>query len=303
MATTPPPQVRIHTPSTPLHGPRFDPSSAFSPRRSSRVAAQRSRAALSSSLSPTERYNGVIEPRSSSSISNNLKTAAASATPSPGFARSGRQPFSPPLSPINSPLVDRLAGSSNARFEKLRSKQTYQAGMGKQRLGDEVEDVANSELLRETFAHTNFPTNMLPTPKKTPRKRRPQGDVNASGILLAGRSLNIDDAMPTPRKSKRSRKQLGFTLDSFTAEDEEGSTANDIPIYTDSKERIPSLDQNEDNPFVGPPKVRGKNDRSKRAKKDILETPQKTKPQRQRPHNGIDADSDKDREDGIVYVL
>ena len=318
MATTPPPQVRVHTPSTPLHGPRFDPSSSFSPRRSSRVAAQRSRAAFSASLSPTERYfnSDAIEHRNGNGVSisnsNGIRskhgTNAASATLTPGFGtRSAHQSYSPPLSPVKSPLGDRLVELSNARSEKLRSKQTlYQAGdMRKQRLGgNEIkEDIDDSELVRESSSRTNFAAGMLPTPKKTPRKRRPQGDANASGILLAGRSVNIEDAMPSPRKSKRSKKQLGFTLESFAAEDEEESMANEIPIYTDSKERVPSLDQNEDNPFIGPPKLRGKSNKSKGGKTDVLATPSKATPQKPRRNNDMDTESDKDRDDGIVYVL
>ena len=297
MATTPPPQVRVHTPSTPLHGPRFDPSSAFSPRRSSRVAAQRSRATLSGSLSPSDRFNSAIE-RHSSTI--NKKTASANLTP--GFARSGRQPFSPPLSP-NSPFDDILAGANYSRAHKSYSKQIHQVGGRKQRVGDELDDVDRLGLPRETSAHTNFPPNMLPTPKKTPRKRRTQGDANGSGILLAGRSLNIDDAMPSPRKSKRSKKHLGFTLQSFTTEDEDESMDSKIPIYTDSKERIPSLDQGEDNPFIGPPKVREKNTRDKRMRYQELETTPKAKPQRQMRNPSKNAELDKHREDGMNYVL
>ena len=297
MATTPPPQVRVHTPSTPLHGPRFDPSSSFSPRRSSRVAAQRSRAALSGSLSPSDRYNNAIESRSSI-----VNKSIASANLSPGFGRSGLQPFSPPLSP-NSPFDDNLAGANYIRAENSCSKQTNQASGRKQRIGDELDDMDGFELPRETSTHTNFPPNMLPTPKKTPRKRRTQGDANASGILLAGRSLNIDDAMPSPRKSKRSKKQLGFTLQSFTTEDEDEAMDNTIPIYTDSKDRIPSLDQGEDNPFIGPPKVREKSTKDKRTKYRELETLPKARPQRQLRNSGKGAESDKHREDGMNYVL
>lgn len=297
MATTPPPQVRVHTPLTPLHGPRFDPSSAFSPRRSSRVAAQRSRAALSGSLSPSDRYNGAIESRS---VIINKKTSSADLTP--GFARSGRQPFSPPLSP-NTPFDNNRFGAINNRTEPSRSKQIYQSSGRKQRIGHELDDVDGLGLPRENTTHTNFPPNMLPTPKKTPRKRRTQGDANASGVLLAGRSLNIDDAMPSPRKSKRSRKQLGFTLQSFAAEDEEEAMDSKIPIYTDSKDRIPSLDQDEDNPFIGPPKVREKSIKDKRTKRHELELLSKAKPQKQLKHSGKDAELDKNREDGINYVL
>jgi hypothetical protein len=54
--------------------------------------------------------------------------------------------------------------------------------------------------------------------------------------------------MPDPKKSRRS-KQNAYSLASFeaVADDESGSK---IPIYTDAKERVPSLDEDEDNPFL-----------------------------------------------------
>lgn len=54
--------------------------------------------------------------------------------------------------------------------------------------------------------------------------------------------------MPDPKKARRSKKSA-FSLDSFEAMHEEGESST-IPIYTDSKERVPDYDENEDNPFV-----------------------------------------------------
>jgi hypothetical protein len=64
-------------------------------------------------------------------------------------------------------------------------------------------------------------------------------------VLFTERPASIEDAMPTPRKS---RKKNLFTLESFANASEE--TSDKIPIFTDSKERVPERDDEEDNPFI-----------------------------------------------------
>lgn len=90
---------------------------------------------------------------------------------------------------------------------------------------------------------------MLPTPAKTPRKRALQSQEalgSAARVLFANRPTNVDEAMPSPRKNRKSRKNA-FSLESFEQLEEESEK---IEIYTDSKERVPALDETEDNPFV-----------------------------------------------------
>ncbi|OTB03630.1 hypothetical protein M426DRAFT_23570 [Hypoxylon sp. CI-4A] len=82
---------------------------------------------------------------------------------------------------------------------------------------------------------------MLPTPAKTPQK---QPDEKAKAKVRAvARNLFSDDVDVTPKK--KAKKYTGLTLDSFTAEDVE----EDIEIFTDSRDRIPEKDQDEENPF------------------------------------------------------
>lgn len=94
---------------------------------------------------------------------------------------------------------------------------------------------------------------MLPTPAKTPRKRAIQSQATLSStarVLFLNRPANIDDAMPSPRKSRKNKKHSAFTLQSFAEEAEDEGSSSKIEIYTDSKERVPDPDQDEDNPFV-----------------------------------------------------
>ncbi len=120
--------------------------------------------------------------------------------------------------------------------------------------------------------------NMLPTPSKTPRRSHlaPETGLFSGRALFPSRLATVDDAMPSSsRKGRRSKKQTALTLESFLdadkADDGEG-----IEIYTDCKERVPAVDDDDDNPFVGPAKARST--RSRIAAEDS-------------------------REDGMVYVL
>jgi hypothetical protein len=88
---------------------------------------------------------------------------------------------------------------------------------------------------------------MLPTPAKTPRKRRIE-DVSLTARVLfpTNRPSTIEEAMPTPRKSRKT-KDL-YTLESFAEQMDENTEK--IPIYTDSKERVPTPGAVDDNPFL-----------------------------------------------------
>jgi hypothetical protein len=91
--------------------------------------------------------------------------------------------------------------------------------------------------------------------------------------------------MPTPKKNRRNK---AFSLDPF---DEMEMQAETIEVYEDSKERIPTADYDEDNPFLvkpGPQKAKGPT-RSTRAR-------QKSEREKQ-----MEAASRND--EGVVYVL
>lgn len=132
---------------------------------------------------------------------------------------------------------------------------------------------------------------MLPTPAKTPRKQ-PDEKVEA-GVRAIARNLfhgEPSEVKPSPRK-KKAKKYTGLTLDSFRAEEVE----EEIPIFTDTRDRLPEVDDSSENPFLGEttaeepePSKR----RSARKKKVII------------PGEGrVLVEDAVQRNDGIVYVL
>jgi hypothetical protein len=93
-------------------------------------------------------------------------------------------------------------------------------------------------------------TGMLPTPEETPATNRPTDIAPAAVAKVARKLFQIhpsadEDVMPSPKK--KSKRHTGFTLDSFQAEEDSGS----IEIFTDSVDRCPEVDMNQDNPFYG----------------------------------------------------
>jgi hypothetical protein len=88
---------------------------------------------------------------------------------------------------------------------------------------------------------------MLQTPAKTPRKKAvPHGSMNGTArTLFPGRSATIEEAMPTPKKSRK-KAFNPFAI----AEEGQGASSSKIEIYTDSKDRVPILDEDEANPFL-----------------------------------------------------
>jgi hypothetical protein len=129
---------------------------------------------------------------------------------------------------------------------------------------------------------------MLPTPSETPRKRPLQTEASLKStarVLFPARPATIDEVVPTPRKSRKTKGL--FTLESFANAAEESSSK--IQIFTDSKERIPTCDDEEDNPFV-----------VKKGKAKAKATPQKPRKVDARTEKMNEAAS---RDEGIVYLF
>jgi hypothetical protein len=97
---------------------------------------------------------------------------------------------------------------------------------------------------RRTSSKDTF--GMLSTPAKTPSRKRK--DVNGTARLLFGDSEGL--LAPTPRKNRssvRSRMDLFGGL----GDDVDAGAGSGIQIYTDSKERVPSIGEDEEaNPFL-----------------------------------------------------
>lgn len=138
-------------------------------------------------------------------------------------------------------------------------------------------------------------TAMLPTPAKTPRKKTVQAGLNSTArILFPNRPDNADEAMPTPRKNARkTEKHIGFSLESY-GEDGNAASGGDIEIFTDSKEKVPELDESEENPFYVKPGH------------EPVTTVRSSKRRKVSGNANNDNNNeleDPNREDGMVYVL
>ncbi|KAI9368905.1 hypothetical protein BJX61DRAFT_521661 [Aspergillus egyptiacus] len=119
---------------------------------------------------------------------------------------------------------------------------------------------------------TTMTEGMLPTPAKTPRKK----NVDNAG--------SIARTLFPPSGQKKKKKQTGFSLDSFTDDTSQGDS---IQIYTDSRDRIPEVDESEDNPFYQKPSV------STKARPSRRKTVGRDK----------EVGEALNREDGMVYIF
>ncbi|KAL0265110.1 hypothetical protein SLS55_001069 [Diplodia seriata] len=229
MASTPPPPERIHTPPAPYLGSRYDDWEPYSPpRRSSRVAAQRSRHAIGQVPQGLDVSKKRPAPRSARAFTP-VGTIDMLA-PASSFATS------PPASPSSSPQKRPSAKKSGHRV-----------------MFDD--HVLNSDTDSDPFVTSSRDSlaGVLPTPSKTPSKKdkaRPfSAFAQTARILFHDRPATIDDAMPSPRKNRKNKKHTTFTLPSFMDECDDGAHEK-IEIYTDFRERVPSFDEEEDNPFI-----------------------------------------------------
>ena len=135
----------------------------------------------------------------------------------------------------------------------------------------------------------------LTTPAKTPRKKSGQaalGLKSTARILFPSRNDNVDEVMPSPQK-KRAKKYKGFSLDSFAADQDENDK---IAIFTDSKDRVPELDNSEENPFLALPATLPPNT-----------TPGESQVRRMSKRRRIAHDAEVEetikRDEGMIYVL
>lgn len=132
---------------------------------------------------------------------------------------------------------------------------------------------------------------MLPTPAKTPRKRTLHSESikSTARVLFPPRPATIEEV--TPRKARKFTKDV-YSLNSF----EETGESSKIEIYTDSKERIPTADEDDDeeNPFVIK-KGKGKGKGKAKAK---------AAPQRRKKDAKTEEMEDAvNREEGMIFLL
>lgn len=230
MATTPPSQPLVQTPPTPLHGARYDSFRPYLTRKSTRHSKQW-----------IERDAQTPPPQPLKSESG---TTSVSARRIRSPEVSARHAISPPSSTQNSPQEKLSRGGRS-----LRS--TVSSAMFHTSLEPSSD---SSKPSSDQQLSTNMGTSMLPTPAKTPRKKRIPVPTLASTarVLFPVRPETVEDAMPAVRKRGRKKRHVGFSLDS-AGEDDGAHSEGNIQIFTDSKEKVPELDLSEDNPFYDNP--------------------------------------------------
>jgi len=109
---------------------------------------------------------------------------------------------------------------------------------------------------------------MLPTPVKTPKKKIIPKVNSAARVLFQDQPV-IGDEVASPRRGRKGKRYNGFSLETFSTEDDQGQGR--IQIFTDSRDKVPQVDTSESNPFIdypqrGEPSSRKQAGTSKRRK-------------------------------------
>ncbi|KAH6616493.1 hypothetical protein C7974DRAFT_416623 [Boeremia exigua] len=264
MNRTPSPPRRVHTPPAPLHGDNWEP---FSPRRSSRVAAQRGVHLEQTDSARTPRTRRDVTPTASSRKS---------------VARTSNFTLSPPSSPVSPPKHRTPHSTRRALFPAAAAPDSD---------SDQPPPTSGRRFL------ASMAPGMLPTPAKTPRKRAMHSEESirpTARVLFPSRPTSIEEA--TPRKARKSTKNI-YSLNSF---EDAGASSEKIEIYTDSKERIPTADEDdEENPFVTK-KGKGK----AKAKAKAKAAPQRRKKDAKAEDvKAEEMEEAVNREEGMIYIF
>jgi hypothetical protein len=202
------------------------------------------------------------------------------------------QTFSPPTSPTSP--------SNTTSLKVPKTRKQVNPSPRQKRSRRSVSPSSEAEAGCTTTSNRLHPTStdsfdMLPTPAKTPRKRPAPSEAalkSTARILFPGRPANVEEAMPSPRKTKTGKGHNEFTISTLAEEGDYEGPSNGILIYTDSKERVPSVG-GDDNPFLGQ-SASGKQATSGRG----VSTRQKKKTRRE-----IQMEEAARRDEGIIYVL
>lgn len=267
MATTPPPPSpsTLRMPPAPRHGAGYYSYEPYATRHSARLAAQR--AARDSQTTPPPPSPSGLRARADlaggrKQRDDELGTLSppGSIQPSPRKKPSGRSRGVVPSHSLDN--TTDLDGTNTACPEETtHRKQSFLQA-----------------------SRTTTVAGMLPTPAKTPRKKA-VGDVSSTARTL----------FPNPASSrpKKARKYTGFSLESF--EEDPSDNHKKIEIFTDSRDRIPELDESEGNPFYSKPgNVEASGNAASRTSK------RRKADERKRDKDVEEAIK---RDDGMIYVL
>ncbi|KAL1971198.1 hypothetical protein VTN77DRAFT_150 [Rasamsonia byssochlamydoides] len=215
MATTPPPPSTLRPPPTPKHGAGYYSYDPYPTRHSARLASQRASRDLHTTPPPSSPQQ--VRPGLTS-------TRKQTGTLSPPGSCSPRKKSSrgilPTLAVNDNPTLDTsdLSEAAHTSSRKTSSRST-------------------------TFTSTTSTAGMLPTPAKTPRKKAVEDPSTTARALFPSASMSS--------RAKKGKKYSGFSLESFHEDPSENHEK--IEIFTDSRDRIPKLDESEENPFYKKP--------------------------------------------------
>ncbi|KAH8666351.1 hypothetical protein BX600DRAFT_549443 [Xylariales sp. PMI_506] len=257
VAKTPSPPPRVRTPQTPKYGTFGDNWEPYSPPRKSARIANRT---------PSPQFATSTASSSGPSTSARKPSAKKSNLSTPSGSPQKRR----------APAMDSIRRASGTLTAESAASAAEFLGIG-------------SSSAASSSAVSHQKAGMPPTPAKTPRKQSSDKlDAGVRGVarnLFPNESTTEDISSPRKRKPK---KYNGVGLDSFRAEEVE----EDIEIYTDSRDRLPEVDNSAENPFYGETSLEPSTRRSVRKKKVII------------PGEGkVTVDDAVQRDDGIVYVF
>ncbi|KAL1958260.1 hypothetical protein VTO42DRAFT_4768 [Malbranchea cinnamomea] len=280
MVTTPPPPSTIEVPSAPRHGAGF----GFPLRRSERLASQRLSQARYSSPgleSPNLECEGSLIQDGTSlqqGHGGDGEDGALSITGLPqkkSRRTTGKvEARSPPHSP-----------SYHAHDQHT----TTTSSLGSSCLTHNTAEPTNQSI--------NITAGMLPTPAKTPRKKTISDPGLASRALFTSRSNTLQSEGLAPKRTK-GKKFSHFSLESFHSDLEEPNQHPPLEVYTDSRDRIPKVNQRMDNPFLrkatkGAGSMDGADDTINKERKVASEEIKRDKEVEKAIH----------RDDGLLYVF
>ncbi|KAL1873676.1 hypothetical protein Plec18167_006193 [Paecilomyces lecythidis] len=267
MATTPPPPSpsKLRIPPAPRHGPKYDSWEPYATRHSARLAGQRASRDSHTTPPPSSPelrgQAGRMDERKQRGMDIGTLSPPGSTFTSPRKKTSGRTRGVLPTYSLDNTELD----SSNP-FDSAQTTHARQHSFESSR--------------------TTITNGMLPTPMKTPRKKAAEDMSSAARTLFPTASASA--------RPKKSKKYSGFSLESF--EEEPAEAQGKIEIFTDSRDRIPQLDESEENPFY-----------KKSAAPATITAPAAPRTSSRRKANGSKRDKEVadaiDREDGMTYVF
>ena len=224
MASTPPTTSILATPPTPKHA--GEACRHYSTRQTNRFSAQR----LQVARTPP--------PRNETTSASGHKATRT------------HRPVSPSLSSASPRSLSSSANTSPDKRSISKRKVHTRVQMDEAVYNSTVSN-ASKQGVDGLQSSKKASRTLLPTPASLPRKKEvPQREVQAAArVLFPSQPDRINDAMPTPRKNRKSKKSVGFSLYSSMEEDEDDASTN-VQVYTDSRDKIPELNIQEDNPFL-----------------------------------------------------